>query len=110
MVPRRQGSRLASSVLCGQERETGSVPLKVGDWAEAGGRGRLVWAGGRGMSPARQLAELGPRGDGYWRGPKWWQLFLNIVPGTRSRGSGQTVGELGPCQEVWSHPAAAAAH
>lgn len=36
MVPRRQGSRLASSVLCGQEQETGSVPLKVGDWAEAG--------------------------------------------------------------------------
>lgn len=62
------------------------------------------------MSPARQLAELGPRGDGYCREPKWWQLFLNIVPGTRSGGSGQTVGELGPCQEVWSHPAAAAAH
>lgn len=27
---RRQGSSLTSSVLCGQERETGSVPLKVG--------------------------------------------------------------------------------
>lgn len=56
---RRQGSSLTSSVLCGQERETGSVPLKVGDWVVGG----TWWIGvGRrwGMGPARQLVELSP--------------------------------------------------
>lgn len=103
---RRQGSSLANSALCGQERETGSVALKVGDW----GVGGTWWMGvGRrwGLRPARQLAELGSRGDGYRRGPtvvfKYSSWYL-------VGGSGQAVGELSPCREVWSHSTAAAAH
>lgn len=37
------------------------------------------------------------------------QLFLNIVLGTWSGGSGQAVGELSPRREVWSRSTAAAA-
>lgn len=57
MYPRRQGSGLDE--LCsgaGRRRETGSVPLKVGDWA-----GWAWWSGvGR---RAMWLCEAGRAGD-----------------------------------------------
>lgn len=71
---------------------TGSVPLKVGDWA-----GWAWWSGvGRtwGMRPARQLVGLGSERDGHCEGPGQPQLLLNIVAGAWPRGSGKAAGSL----------------
>lgn len=48
MLSQEAGHSLTSSGLCGQERETGSVPLKVGDWVIGGTWWIGVWAGGGG--------------------------------------------------------------
>ncbi|XP_040318574.1 non-homologous end joining factor IFFO1 [Herpailurus yagouaroundi] len=62
---KRQGSGLEEPWSgAGRRRETGSVPLKVGD--RAGGPGGLVRAG-QGRRPARQLVGLGPEGMGAMR-------------------------------------------
>lgn len=85
---------------------TGSVPLKVGDWA-----GWAWWSGvGRtwGMRPARQLVGLGPERDGHCEGLEQPQLLLNIVAGAWPRGSGKAAGELGTGPEAWSRLTAAA--
>lgn len=77
---------------------TGSVPLKVGDWA-----GWAWWCGvGRtwGMRPARQLVGLGPEQDGHCEGLEQPQLLLNIVAGAWPRGSGQAAGSLALAQSV----------
>lgn len=103
----RQGRRLEE--LCsgaGRRRETGSVLLKVGDWA-----GWAWWSGvGRmwGMRPARQPVVLGPEWDGHCEGPGQPQLLLNIVAGAWPGGSGKAAGELGTGQEARSRPTAAA--
>lgn len=65
----RQGGRLEE--LCpgaGSRRETGSMPLKVGDWAGWSGVGR-TW----GTRPARQLLGPGPELDGHCKGPEQLQ-------------------------------------
>lgn len=57
----------------------------------------------------RQLGELGPTGH---RPAKIRAAAdtLNLVPGVRLGASGKAAGELGPCQEAWSCPTAAAGH